>query len=64
MQIAPRLQNGKSRVSFGSRLPEEIKNGLRKIANKEGRSMSWVMEEIIIDYCGFKPPVYKERVKK
>jgi hypothetical protein len=57
--IAPRLTNGDSRVNFGSRLPEPIKEGLRSIARKENKSMSWVMEEVIIDYFGFRKPRYK-----
>jgi len=60
-QIAPRLFNGDSRVSFGHGLPEHIKDGLRHIAAKENKSMSWVMEEVIIDYFNLKRPRYKER---
>lgn len=59
--IAPRLANGKSRVGFGHGLPEEIKEGIRDIAREEGKSMSWVMEEVIIKYFGFKRPKYITR---
>jgi hypothetical protein len=59
-QIAPRLANGDSRVSFGHGLPESIKNGLRSIARRERKSMSWVMEEVIIDYFKLARPKYKE----
>lgn len=56
--IAPKLANGDSRVRDYGRLPEEIKEGLRAIAKSEGKSMSWVKEQIIIDYFGFRVPKY------
>jgi hypothetical protein len=62
--IAPRLANGDSRESFGHGLPPEIKDGLRLIAKRENKSMSWVMEEIIIDYFGFRRPKYLQRKKR
>lgn len=62
--IAPRLANGDSRVSFGHGLPEPIKEGLRAIAIHEHKSMSWVMEEVIIDYFGLKRPKYLKRRDK
>ena len=61
IRIAPRLANGDSRVKDYGRLPEEIKEGLRKIAREYGKSMSWVKEEIIIDYFGLRKPKYVER---
>jgi len=61
--IAPRLANGDSRVSFGHGLPPAIKEGLRKIAYSENKSMSWVMEEVIIDYFSLRRPAYKKRKK-
>lgn len=61
--IAPRLLNGKARVPQYGRLPEEIKEGLRKIARMEGKSMSWVVEEVIIRYFKMRRPRYRE-VKK
>ena len=60
-QIAPRLANGRPRESFGSRLPRAIKEGLRSIARSGNKSMSWVMEEVIIDYFHLKRPQYKEQ---
>jgi hypothetical protein len=57
-QIAPRLASGESRVAFGHGLPETVKEGLRGIAHKEGQSMSWVMEQVIIDYFGLRAPRY------
>ena len=61
--IAPRLANGESRVSFGHGLPDSVKEGLRTIAKQENKSMSWVMEKVIIDYFGLKQPKYVERKK-
>lgn len=63
--IAPRLANGNPRVGFGHGLPEEIKEGIRRIAKKENKSMSWVMERVIIDYFKLPEPKYITRkVKK
>jgi hypothetical protein len=56
--IAPRLANGERRESFGHGLPPEIKAGLRKIADAENRSMSWVMEEVTIRYFKLPAPEY------
>lgn len=60
-EIAPRLANGDSRVSFGHGLPNHIEEGLRSIARSENKSMSWVMEEVIIDYFKLRRPKYVER---
>lgn len=57
-QISPRLSNGDSRVRDYGRLPEDIKEGLRDIAKSEKKSMSWVKEEVIIDYFNLKRPKY------
>lgn len=59
--IAPKLANGDCRVAFGHGLPENIKEGIRSIAKRENKSMSWVMEEVIIDYFGMRRPAYKRR---
>jgi hypothetical protein len=59
--IAPRLFSGDSRESIGHGLPPEIKQGLRNIARGENKSVSWVLEEIIIDYFGFRKPKYIKR---
>jgi hypothetical protein len=63
-KIAPRLANGESRVPFGHGLPDYIKEGIRAIAAHENKSMSWVMEEVIIDYFGMKRPKYLKRSDK
>lgn len=64
IMIALRLANGDSRVRDYGRLPEEVKEGLRTIARAEGKSMSWVKEEIIIDYFGLRAPRYKKPKKE
>lgn len=55
---APRLANGDSRVKDYGRLPEPIKEGLRDIARMEGKSMSWVKEEVIIRFFHLRQPKY------
>lgn len=62
-QIAPRLASGDAREKLFGRLPEEIKIGLRAIARMERKSVSWVMEEVFIDYFGFRQPRYVREVK-
>ena len=57
-RIAPRLASGASRIGYGGGLPEEVKEGLRAIAHRENKSMSWVMEEVIIDYFHLRRPEY------
>jgi hypothetical protein len=59
--IAPRLASGDRRENFGHGLPPSIKEGLRKIARRENKSMSWVMEEVIIRYFHLRTPEYVER---
>lgn len=58
-QIAPKLASGQPRVRDYGRLPEAVKEGLRAIAKAEGKSMSWVKEEIIIDWFDLPKPEYK-----
>ena len=60
--FAPRLANGDIRVVDRGRLPDSIKEGLRAIAKAEGKSMSWVKEEVIIDYFNLKRPKYKKKL--
>lgn len=62
--IAPRLKNGDKRESIGHGLPPEIKQGIRRIAQHENKSVSWVLEQIIIEYFGFRTPKYIERKKR
>jgi hypothetical protein len=60
-QIAPRLASGDSRESWGGRLPEDVKYALYMIARRERKSVSWVMEEIVIAHFGLKTPDYLQR---
>jgi len=60
-QIAPKLLSGDSRISFGHGLPESVKAGLFAIARAEGKSVSWVLECVIIDYFRLERPEYKRR---
>lgn len=62
--IAPKLASGDSRVRDYGSLAEEIKEGIRAIAKAEGKSMSWVKEEVLIDYFNLKRPKYKEKRRK
>lgn len=58
-QYSPRLFNGDIRLRAWHKLPESVKNGLRNIAKNENKTMSWVLEQVIIDYFDLKPPRYK-----
>lgn len=58
-KIAPLLRNGDPRVRLYGRLPDAVKEGLRRIAKSERKSMSWVIEEVIIDYFELPIPKYK-----
>lgn len=60
-QIAPRLASGEIRESIGHGLPPHIKQGVRMIAARENRSVSWVLEQVIIAYFGLKKPEYVAR---
>lgn len=59
--IAPRLFNKDKRETLGHGLPPDIKEGLRRIALQRNQSLSWVLEQIIIDYFGFRKPRYIKR---
>lgn len=62
--IAPLLLNGDIRLRNHHRLPESIWLGLRAIARNEHKSMSWVLEEVVIRYFHLRPPKYKPRKSK
>jgi hypothetical protein len=61
MRIAPRLAGGLCRETFGSRLAPDVKQGLRAIARAENKSMSWVVEQVIIEYFNLRRPKYDPR---
>lgn len=60
-EIAPRLASGDSRLIYGGRLPEAVKTGLAAIAKRENKSVSWVLEQVVIDYFGLRRPKYREK---
>jgi hypothetical protein len=47
-RIAPRLTSGERRIASGNALPPVLKFALRVIAEQENRSLSWVIEEILL----------------
>jgi hypothetical protein len=49
-QIAPRLASGECRVPSYGGLPPWIKEALAEGARIEGKSVSWIKEEIIIEW--------------
>jgi hypothetical protein len=62
--IAPRLYSGECRDTYSGGLPPHIREGLRKIAKDERQSVSWVLEQIIIDHFpNLRKPRYVERKK-
>jgi hypothetical protein len=63
-QIAPRLASGTPRELNHGRLAPAIKHGLRAIARQEGKSMSWVLEEVLIDYFDLRQPRYVKPVAR
>jgi hypothetical protein len=54
--IAPRLASGLSRVTQGNAFPPHIKYALQMIAVQRGESVSWVIEQIVYSFFGFKEP--------
>lgn len=62
-RIAPRLAGGMIRLNFGSRLAPDVKKGLKAIARLENKSMSWVVEEVIIEFFQLRRPKYDPRYK-
>lgn len=59
--IAPRLFNGDKREAIGHGLPPAIKAGLRRIARAENQSVSWVLEQVIIQWFKMPTPEYIPR---
>lgn len=48
-RIAPRLASGESRIPSGNAMPPLLKFALRVLATQEGRSLSWLIETLLID---------------
>lgn len=62
-RIAPRLANGESRTAVYAAWPDDVKEGLRAIAEDENKSMNWVVEEVVIRFFHLKRPVYVKTAK-
>jgi hypothetical protein len=62
--IAPRLMDGDRRLHYSGGLPPEVREGLWRIAIRENQSVSWVLEQVIIDYFDLRRPKYKKREKQ
>jgi hypothetical protein len=58
-RIAPRLLSGDKRQPSGNSLPPLLKFALRVIAEQENRSLSWVVEEILLDWARHNPHLQK-----
>lgn len=57
-RIAPRLRSGDSREPIGHGLPPHIKQALKMIAASRGESLSWMLEQALIEYFHKRPPAY------
>ena len=57
-RIAPRLASGDPRDRLYNGLPPEVKKGLKLAAARENISVSWMLEQIIIDHFGLRRPLY------
>jgi hypothetical protein len=60
-RIAPRLASGECRDKTGISLPPAVKRGLRMRAYAHNQSISWALEQMIIETYGFREPRYIER---
>lgn len=59
--IAPRLASGDRRIANSHGIPPHIKDGLKLIARRENKSVSWVLEELIYDHLGLRRPKFIKR---
>jgi len=50
-----------SRVGIGHGLPPEVKDGLKMLAYRENRSVSWILEQLIIKHFHLSRPEYVTR---
>jgi predicted transcriptional regulator len=60
-RIAPRLRSGKSREALAHGIPEHIKAALKMIAASRNESVSWMLEQALVEYFGYDAPEYVER---
>lgn len=54
-RIAPRLKSREAREGGATQLPPLLRFALRTIAAREKRSVSWIIEEILIDWARHDP---------
>jgi hypothetical protein len=59
IKYAPRLKSNDIRLRNSYQFPDEIHIALKEIAKIEKKSVSWVLEEVVIDYFGLNRPKYK-----
>lgn len=59
-RIAPRLASGDCRDKAAISLPPHIKRGLMMRAYAANQSLSWALEQHIIEAYGFREPEYVE----
>jgi hypothetical protein len=57
-RIAPRLTSGERREPSGNAMPPLLKFALRVIAEQENRSLSWVIETILLDWARGDPRLH------
>ena len=57
-RIAPRLRSGDSRMPLAHGVPEHIKQALKMIAASRNESVSWMLEQALIEHFGYKTPRY------
>ena len=60
-QIAPRLVSGEHRITWGGNLPPKVKEAVKLIASDENKSVSWVLENVVIDYFSMSRPKYRKK---
>lgn len=58
------LLKGFTRSKTYGKLPEEYKEALRGLAKSEGQSMTWVMEQILVDWLYSKVRIAKPRYER
>jgi hypothetical protein len=58
-RIAPRLASGEKRIAAGNGLPPIVKYALTVIADAEGQSRSWVIEQILLHWAQGDPRLRK-----
>jgi len=57
--IAPRLADGRKRESCGHGLPPHIKQALKMRAYSNNMSLSWMLEQALVEFFRMRKPEYK-----